>query len=153
MTEQTTTTYGEENPDEIAALLIGRRIVQAEMGSFTYPYRSPWRYETTTTATAEGRLVLDDGTALYLTGNEGGCSCGAGDYSLDKVATVDNIITSARVECSPDNEWDDTGDGAYRIFVFADNTEINVAEFIGSDGNGYYGTGFALTVVRPGAAA
>jgi hypothetical protein len=38
--------------------------------------------------------------------------------------------------------------GTYRIFVFADAVEINVAEFVGSDGNGYYGTGFTLTVVR-----
>lgn len=135
-------TYTEDDADEIAALLVGRRIVEAEEGSFDYPGRE-WRDK------AEGRLALDDGTVLYLTGHEGGCSCGAGDYPLESVAAVDNIITSARVECSPTGDDWDQGDGAYRIFVIADAAEINVAEFVGSDGNGYYGTGFALTVVRP----
>lgn len=135
-------TYTEGNQDEIAALLVGRRIVQAETGAFDYPDRG-WY------AKPEGRLVLDDGTVLYLAGNDGGCACDAGCYPLSKVASVDNIITSARVESSPAGDFDD-GEGAYRIFVFADNQEINVAEFLGSDGNGYYGTGFALTVVRPG---
>ncbi len=136
-------TYTEDDADQIPALLVGRRIVEAEQGSFDHPGRREWGNK------AEGRLVLDDGTVLYLTGHEGGCSCGAGDYALESVAAVDNVITSARVECSPTGDDWDGGDGAYRIFVFADATEINVAEFVGSDGNGYYGTGFSLTVVRP----
>lgn len=143
----TATSYSENDGDQIAALLIGHRIVAAEKGEFDYPGRG-WNEK------AEGRLVLDDGTVLYLTGHEGGCSCGAGDYPLGSVAAVDNIITAARVECSPSSDdWDkdeDDGEGAYRIFVIADAVEINVAEFTGTDGNGYYGTGFSLTVVRGG---
>jgi hypothetical protein len=135
-------TYTEDQGDAIAAVLVGRRIVTAEKGPFDHPERS--RYD----KPFEGRLVLDDGTTLYLAGHEGGCSCGAGDYDLTKVAAVDNIITSARVQASPSGD-DLDGDGAYRIFVLAENEEINVAEFVGSDGNGYYGTGFSLTVVRP----
>ena len=136
-------TYTQDDADAIAGLLVGRRIVQAEMGTFDYPDRG-WREE------PEGRLVLDDGTVLYLAGNDGGCACTAGCYPLAKVAAVDNIITNARVECAPHSDYDDDRDqGTYRIFVFADATEINVAEFVGSDGNGYYGTGFELTVVRP----
>lgn len=138
-------TYTEDNPEEIAALLVGRRIVSAEMGNFDYPGRASWDNH------AEGRLVLDDGTTLYLTGHEGGCSCGAGDYPLERVAAVDNVITSARVEAKPTGndypDYEDYSGGTYRIFVFAENEEINVAEFVGSDGNGYYGTGFSLTVV------
>lgn len=136
-------TYAQEDQQEIADLLIGRRIVRAEQGEFDYPNRG-WRDK------AEGRLTLDDGTLLYLNGNDGGCSCNAGCYPLEKVAAADNIITSARVECSPSDDWSEESDeGAYRIFVFADATEINVAEFVGTDGNGYYGTGFELTVVPP----
>lgn len=138
------TTYTEVNPDDIAALFVGRRVVAAEMGNFDYPGRTTWD------SVAQGRLVLDDGTVLYLTGHEGGCSCGAGDYDLRALATVDNVITSARVEAKPSgDDFDSNDDGAYRIFVFAENEEINVAEFVGSDGNGWYGTGFSLTVVRP----
>lgn len=133
--------YTQDNADEIAALLVGRRIVSAETGSFDIPTDNPYGRP----GRAEGLLTLDDGTKLYLQGHDGGCSCGAGDYPLAKVAAVDNVITSARVESSPSGD-DETGDGHYRIFVFADNTEINVAEFVGSDGNGYYGTGFSVVV-------
>jgi hypothetical protein len=138
------TTYTESDADKIAELLLGRRIVQAEMGEFDYPGRSGWDNR------AEGRLVLDDGTVLYLAGHDGGCACNAGCYPLEKVAAVDNIITNVRVEANPTGDgYDDYGDGTYRIYVIADATEINVAEFVGTDGNGYYGTGFALTVIRP----
>lgn len=142
-----TETYDHTSGDKIAAVLVGRRIVEAEKGEFDFPGRDRWA------ASADGRLVLDDGTVLYLTGNDGGCACSAGCYPLDKVATVDNIITSARVEADPHDEdeaWGTGGreNGTYRIFVIADNIEINVAEFVGTDGNGYYGTGFEITVVR-----
>lgn len=142
-------TYTQNDAKQIAALLVGRRIVKAEMGDFDYPGRERW------TERPEGRLVLDDGTVLYLAGHDGGCSCNAGCYPLAKVASVDNVITRARVECDPHDDsepWDGRDRGTYRIFVFADATEINVAEFVGTDGNGYYGTGFELTVVRAEAA-
>lgn len=139
MTEQ----YNHSNADEIAKLFVGRRIVTADLGPCDYPDRG-WHDR------PEGRLVLDDGTILYLAGNDGGCACSAGCYPLEKVATVANVITSARVEADPHGDGDyERDNGAYRIFVFADAAEINVAEFVGSDGNGYYGTGFALTVIRP----
>jgi hypothetical protein len=136
------TTYEESDGAKIAELLVGRKVIRAEMGAFPIPggaglYRS---------STAEGLLVLDDGTELYLTGNDGGCACSAGCYPLEKVATVDNIITSAHVNADP-NDDSDQGTGVYQIFVFAAAEAINVATFRGSDGNGYYGTGFSVTVV------
>lgn len=142
-----TETYSQNDTREIADVLVGHRIVQAEKGEFDYQGRRSWDTR------ADGRLVLDDGTVLYLAGNDGGCGCSASCYPLEKVATVDNVITSVRVEADPhddDEPWDGGRErGTYRIFVIADNVEINVAEFVGTDGNGYYGTGFALTVVRP----
>jgi hypothetical protein len=138
----TNTTYDETDSAKIADLFIGRKVVRAEMGAFQIPGEDSYR------STAEGLLVLDDGTVLYLTGNDGGCACSAGCYPLADVATVDNIITSAHVNADPSGD-DDRGAGVYQIFVFADAQPINVATFQGSDGNGYYGTGFALTVVRP----
>lgn len=134
---------------EYEALFLGRRIVAAETGSFPMP---PKYY-----GTASGRLTLDDGTQVLVSPNEGGCSCGAGDYELAHLATVDNIITAVRLED------DSTGDGVsrydevtkeyetghYSIFVVADAQEINVARIEGDDGNGYYGTGYRLVVVKP----
>src|ERR1044072_3986271 len=137
------TTYTEEDGEAIAELLVGRRIVSAEKGDFDCPGRS------SSDKRAEGRLVLDDGATLYLNGHDGGCSCSSGCYDLDKVAAVDNIITSARIEALPGSDYSDSYEGTYRIFVVADAVEINAAAFVGTDGNGCYGTGFALTVVRP----
>lgn len=124
---------------ELSEALVGRRIVSAEKGSFREQdaYRS-----------AEGLLVLDDGTVLLLAGNDGGCSCGGGDYDLTHVAEVDNVITGVQVELPPESDYGDRS-GTYTIFVFAENEKISVAEFDGDDGSGYYGTGFSVTVIRP----
>ncbi|PVU81357.1 hypothetical protein DDP54_15770 (plasmid) [Cellulomonas sp. WB94] len=96
---------------------------------------------------AEDHLLLDDGTLLRLVGNEGGCSCGGGDYDLTELNDVDNIITAVEFE---------VGDGAdyftaYRIFVLAGDKRINLATFEGDDGSGYYGTGYYVMVRRPAA--
>ena len=147
----------ETNHGEIEALLLGRRIVAAEMGNVSIPFpdtmpdwEKPWWANT---STAEGVLTLDDGTRIFARGHEGGCSCGAGDYPLARLASTDNVITSVRFEDRPADESADDGYGVsdrgwYRIFVVADSVEINVASFEGSDGNGYYGTGYELYVWR-----
>lgn len=135
------TALDETDHAEIETLLLGRRIVTAEKNTMEIPgYRWP--------SLAEGVLTLDDGTRIYARGNEGGCSCSAGDYELTHLAAVDNVITSVRFEDSPSGD-DVGGDGWYRIFVVADAVEVNVASFEGSDGNGYYGTGYSLYVQCP----
>ena len=93
-------------------------------------------------------LLLDDGTFLKLQGNVGGCCCGAGDYYLTELNGCDNIITSVELDNAP-NEDDYSGEGVYTIFVFAENERITLASFEGSDGNGYYGTGYYIKVQRP----
>lgn len=50
-------------------------------------------------------------------------------------------------KCEHDPQ-EDTHEGHYRIFVFTENQRINLMQFDGTDGNGYYGTGFWL-LVRP----
>ena len=111
-----------------------------------------------------GYLTLDDGTELKVWGNDGGCACSAGCYPLTELNTVDNIITNVEVEERPIGDgydpcyvcgetWCGEHDGWYRIFVFADNEKINLASFEGSDGNGYYGTGWWLAVMNSGQAA
>ncbi|MCW2768513.1 MAG: hypothetical protein JWO11_4472 [Nocardioides sp.] len=116
----------EEDKQGITELLMGRKVVKV----------------------TDDTLQLDNGTVLTLRGNEGGCACSAGDYELTELNGVDNIITNVEFEDSPAGD-DETGEGFYRIFVFADNQRINLATFEGSDGNGYYGTGYAIEV-RPG---
>lgn len=98
---------------------------------------------------AQDHLLLDDGTLLRIVPNQGGCSCGSGDYELADLRGVDNIITS--VEFVKEGDEDDGEfSGAYRIFVFADNRRLNLFSVEGFDGNGYYGTGYYIMVRRPG---
>jgi hypothetical protein len=134
----------DSSDEEFAALLVGRRIVAAEFGSFARPdgktYGDP----------VEGRLTLDDGTQVYVAPHQGGCSCGSGDYELTSLVAVDNVITSARSVAQPHPEYPDDEDAiSYRIYVYADNVEVNAVQVDGNDGNGYYGTGYRLMVLRP----
>jgi hypothetical protein len=104
-------------------------------------------------------LLLDNGTVIKAIGNEGGCSCGAGDYDLAVLNGVDNIITKVEFDYAPagdgydpepdfdaEEEWAPAPEGYYRIFVFTDNQRVNLMQVDGSDGNGYYGTGFEILV-------
>lgn len=122
---------------EITDLLIGHKVVKVD----------------------SEHLMLDNGTAIKAIGHEGGCSCSAGDYSLSVLNGVDNIITRVEYDYQPHGDYDDHPEkpwhpdnpadewvGYYRIFVYADNEQINLMQFDGSDGNGYYGTGFEILV-------
>jgi hypothetical protein len=115
----------EADKQEITDLLTGRKVVKV----------------------ADDTLRLDDGRVLRLVGNDGGCACSAGCYDLTALNGVDNVITKVEFEDSPSGD-DEEGEGFYKIFVFADNERINLATFEGSDGNGYYGTGYAIHVTE-----
>jgi len=103
-------------------------------------------------------LLLDSGVTIKAIGHDGGCACSAGCYDLSVLNGVDNIITRVEYDYQPAGGWvppektghpDDPEDkwtGFYRVFVFAENQQINLMQFDGSDGNGYYGTGFELLV-------
>ena len=115
-----------DNEAEIESLLLGHRVVKV----------------------ADDRLRLDDGTELVLIGNDGGCACEAGCYPLTELNGIDNVITRVEVIAHPDSN-DSVDEGYYRIFVYAENQQVNLATFEGTDGNGYYGTGFSIEVTRP----
>ncbi len=120
-----TRTLDHENFGAIKELLLGRKVVRVQ-GAI---------------------LVLDDGTRLKFEGNSGGCSCSAGDYELTELNHVDNIITDVEFVYNPDDDGR-YEQGVYQIFVYADNQRLNLATFEGSDGNGYYGTGYTIRVMR-----
>jgi hypothetical protein len=105
----------------------------------------------TVTKVAKNALMLDDGRLLQFVGNEGGCACNGGDYDLTELNGVDNIITRVEFVDSPDSDYDDDryDGGHYKIFVFANNEKINLATFEGTDGSGYYGTGYEIHVKGP----
>mgnify|MGYP001005273323 FL=1 len=100
-------------------------------------------------------LTLDDGTVLEFEGNEG-CTCGSGTYDLTKLfqrGTPTARIMSADVTTRLTDEDDEYSDTIYTLFVIVDDERLPLAEFEGNDGNGYYGSGFHVTVTRKGAAS
>ncbi len=150
----------EHMPDEarLRELLLGKSITEARIAEDETPDRWLDRGPV-------GYLTLSDGTQLRVWGNDGGCACSAGCYPLTHLAACDNIITNVEVEerrddddvetpcrtCDAEYYCDEEGhdnQGYFRVFVFADNERINVASFDGSDGNGYYGTGWWLDVME-----
>lgn len=129
----------QDDQGHIASLLIGRKVEKVD---------------------AE-HLLLDDGTVIKAIGHDGGCACSAGCYDLSVLNGVDNIITRVEFDYRPAGDYEtpersghpddptDAWTGYYRVFVFADNEQINLMQFDGSDGNGYYGTGFEILVRDP----
>jgi hypothetical protein len=92
----------------------------------------------------ESLLRLDNGTELEIIPNEGGCSCGAGDYELNALNGVENLITRVDFEKAQTDEYGE--DFSYRIFVYSGDQRVNLISVDGSDGNGYYGTGYEILV-------
>lgn len=100
-------------------------------------------------------LTLDNGLMLEFEGNEG-CTCGSGTYDLTKLfqrGTPTARIMSADVTTRLTDEDDEYSDVIYTLFVIVDDERLPLAEFEGNDGNGYYGSGFQVTVTRKGVAS
>jgi hypothetical protein len=83
-------------------------------------------------------LVLDNGTVLEVYGNIGCGGCENGWYYLTALNKCDNAITNVEVV-------QDEYETVFSIFVYADDTRINLVTYEGDD-NGYYGTGYYLRV-------
>lgn len=139
-----------ENTEESFDWLIGRRVVEAHMEKV--PFTSYTHYGESVYSNkdmSDGYIVLDDGTKAYIKSNEGNGWDGAGEYEITHLAEIDNIITRV----SLDTEHDDSNYSSttYRIFVYAGLEEYTLLQVEGDDGNGYYGTGYEITVVFPDA--
>lgn len=139
--------YDETDQQRISELLVGRRIVKAEVGEFKRPdLEKVWNED------ASGRLTLDNGTQLYVVPNDGCGGCSNGHYALTSLAAFDNVITSVRLEAEDQSKdggvWHVEPEYRYRIYVVADGyADEHVAlQIDGSDGNGYYGTGYEIVV-------
>jgi hypothetical protein len=129
-------TLNQDNEQEITELLMGRKVVKVD----------------------DEHLLLDDGTTIKAIGHDGGCACSAGCYDLSVLNGVDNIITRVEFDYAPGGDYEaaprsghpddpqDSWTGYYRVFVYAENHQINLMQFDGSDGNGYYGTGYEILV-------
>ncbi len=121
-----TASYDQDDHDRIRAMLLGHTVEKVE----------------------DDHLVVDDGTVVKVVPNNGGCSCGAGDYWLESLNGVDNVITRVAFR---QGETDSDGEtyGTYEVFVFTGHKEINLLTVAGDDGSGYYGTGYKLLIRAP----
>ena len=99
-------------------------------------------------AADEDTLTLDDGGKLEVMGNDGCDGCHSGNYDVTAVSDFPNVITSVEVQRGKR----EGGGIVYRLFVYAAGLAPGeVATVEGSDGNGYYGTGFSIRVISPAA--
>ena len=110
------------------------------------------RYVTSVTAVdgddcapLEAIFTLDNGITLVAHGNEGCTACGNDWYYIEKAFACGSAqarIMSAHVE---HNEYG--FEDVYTIFVMFDGISSQVPLMaVRGGGNGYYGTGFTLTV-------
>lgn len=91
-------------------------------------------------------LVLDNGVVLKIYPNIGCYGCESGNYYLQHISSVNNAITN--VEFVEEFE-DDCYYEHYRVFVIADGMTTELLDVYGTDGNGYYGTGYTIDVYMP----
>lgn len=117
-------TLCEQNEKEIEELLIGHKVTVDDYDN----------------------LVLDNGVMLQINPNIGCGGCESGNYYLEHIASVNNAITN--VEFAEEFE-DDCYYEHYKIFVIADGMTTELLDVYGTDGNGYYGTGYTIDVYLP----
>lgn len=124
------TVLGENDRDKITELLMGRKVTKVD----------------------DDLLLLDSGQTVRVLGNQGGCCCSAGDYDLTTLNGVDNVITRVEFDYQPGGDDQAASGGFYRVYVFCGDQRVNLLQVDGSDGNGWYGTGFEL-VITPAVAS
>lgn len=117
-------TLCEQNEKEIEELLLGHKVTVDDYDN----------------------LVLDNGIMLQINPNIGCGGCESGNYYLEHIASVNNAITN--VEFVEEFE-DDCCYEHYKIFVIADGMTTELLDVYGTDGNGYYGTGYTIDVYIP----
>lgn len=117
-------TLCEQNEKEIEELLIGHKVTVDDYDN----------------------LILDNGIMLQINPNIGCGGCESGNYYLEHIASVNNAITN--VEFVEEFE-DDCYYEHYKIFVIADGMTTELLDVYGTDGNGYYGTGYTIDVYIP----
>ena len=116
---------GEELVDFLNEKLVGRRVVKMDFSN--------------------DALILENGTELRITPNEGCGGCSNGWAELEDLSDLIHEAAVMNVEYKPHR--DEYSDDAFSIFVYY--TDKRTVELEGSDGygNGYYGGGFWVDAV------
>lgn len=122
-----------QNPsaEMLRELLVGRHIVSVDIDNRDGDMANT------------GKVLLDDGTMLEVRGNEGCGGCYNGWFSITTLNRVENVITNVET-----NYADDDDEMVFQVFVFAQDERLLLLQADGYD-NGWYGTGYWLTVIAP----
>lgn len=116
----------ETEEKEIRELLVGRKIIEVKNNN---------------------TFILDNEMRLLVNPNSG-CCCGAGDYAIKHISKANNAITNVEF-VRDDYEEKHEYFTSYKIFVIADGLQTEILDVYGTDGNGYYGTGYEVQVYVP----
>ena len=88
--------------------------------------------------------MTDNNYILKFEGNEGCGGCESGWYFIKQLNEYNNTITN--VELSETELHNDEYEYRYEIFVYTNNDKVRLLRCDGDDGNGYYGSGYWITV-------
>ena len=113
-----------EEEDRIRELLLYRKIVKVSWDT----------------------LCLDNGVELEICPNQGCGGCSSGWYELVELNDCDNAITNVEFSCDDIYDENSYNDLSYKIFVYAENKKLKILQVDGTDGNGYYGSGYSIIV-------
>lgn len=131
-----TSNFQHDDTNELKELFLGRKVINISEDNMGHAV-----------------LALDNGAIATVIPNQGSC-CSNGDYFLTSIKEFDHVITNVKVESveryeSPnDNGWGDGMDHRYSLYFYSAGISAgdNAVVITGSDGNGYYGTGFEIKV-------
>lgn len=96
------------------------------------------------TRAEEGILILSDGKELSIKPNSGCWGCISGNFSLSELNEVNNVITNVKTVKT------DKDGTTYQLFLYVEGVKKKEKLFAvtGSEGNGYYGTGYTIEVTE-----
>lgn len=124
-----------DNVDDLANLVVGKRIVSAEVRDWKIKDDGEYHYRSTDHGLV---LTLDDGTVFAIEDTDDCCAYTELEAFIFHPDKVDNIITSVETE-----------DGYTKWHVLADGSDVLELTVGWSAGNPfYYGYGFEFPVVE-----
>lgn len=98
------------------------------------------------------KIVLDDGTVLSISPNEGcgGCSSGWAEFEVNFTKSINKeaAVMNVKYEDSSTNKEKNYADDEFKIFIYLVNDELIEIDGCEGYGNGCYGSGFWVTVTK-----
>lgn len=121
--------------DKLNELFVGRKVISTHTDTDKYGF-------------VDAVITLDNGVKMIVKPNDGGC-CGKGDYVLEALNFVDNVITSVEVQEDSFSDGKYSVKNRYSLFIYTAGIITDgqkLLSVVGQCGEGYYGDGFRVNV-------